>query len=161
RRGEVGLAPRRRRPGAWRGGEAMTPWACRPSEVANLLNPAYCGLLLREAMQGYESETPEGMPFALAFLILPVVLHEPTRLLLPGKTTTSLHAWLQERPNARIGFAERAREMVLHTREALLLLAARGAVRFSEGGTVLASGKLSRGRSGLEAASTEVKVCLQ
>lgn len=139
----------------------MTPWAERPSEVANLLNPAFCGLLLREAVSGYESATPAGMPFPLAFLVLPVVLHEATRGLLPGTTRTSLHAWLQENPQARVNFAERARELNPWTREALLYLAARGAVRFAEGGVVRAAGKLSRGRTALEEGSAEVKLCLQ
>lgn len=139
----------------------MTPWADRPSEVANLLNPAFCGLLLREAAVGYESVTPTGLPFPLAFLVLPVVLHEATRELLPRSTTTSLHAWLQENPQARVNFAERARELASWTREALLYLAARGTVRFAEGGAVQSAGKLSRGRSALEEGSAEVKLCLQ
>jgi hypothetical protein len=78
---------------------------------------AFCDWLLREAVQGYASMRAAGMPLPLAFLILPVVLHRPTRELAPGALTTKLHVWLQEHPEVRIKFAGRTKELcVVHAR---------------------------------------------
>src|SRR5947209_3522225 len=39
-------------------GEAMMqPWSERPTEVANLLNPAFLGALLRKAVDGYAEKS--------------------------------------------------------------------------------------------------------
>lgn len=35
---------------------AMLPWSERPIEVATLLNPAFCAVLLRDAIEAYEYE---------------------------------------------------------------------------------------------------------
>jgi hypothetical protein len=56
----------------------MSAWNDRPTEIANLLNPAFCALLLAQAVRGYQEETKVGLPYALAFLVLPLVLHKPT-----------------------------------------------------------------------------------
>ena len=61
----------------------MKAWAGRPTELAYLFNPAFCGWVLREAVAGYASVKPAGLPLPLAFLILPVVLHRVTRELVP------------------------------------------------------------------------------
>ena len=45
-----------------------TVWTERPTEVANLLNPAFTGAALRLAVAGYFGEAKAGMPFELAFL---------------------------------------------------------------------------------------------
>ena len=58
-------------------------WAERPTEVANLLNPAFTGAALRMAVSGYLREANVGMPFELAFLVFPIALHEATRSRLP------------------------------------------------------------------------------
>src|SRR5258708_6268367 len=56
----------------------MSPWTERPTEVANLLNPAFVGALLRTAVEGYIGEAASGMPFEVAFLVLPFCLHTST-----------------------------------------------------------------------------------
>ena len=43
----------------------LVEWSKRPQDVANLLNPAFDGLLLRQAAIGYEKEAESGMPFEL------------------------------------------------------------------------------------------------
>jgi hypothetical protein len=52
----------------------MKRWDQRPFEMRNLFNPAFCGLVLFRAMQGYEEEDPNGIPFSLSLLVLPSVL---------------------------------------------------------------------------------------
>jgi hypothetical protein len=98
----------------------MLPWKERPIEIANLLNPAFGSLLLCDCINSFQENVPLGMPFALSFLILPVVLHKSTRESLPKTTRTKLHVWLQEKPQVRIGFAQRTQELAPYSREGLL-----------------------------------------
>jgi hypothetical protein len=132
-------------------------WAGRPTELAYLFNPAYCGWLLREAVEGYTSVKPAGLPLPLAFLALPVVLHRPTRELVPGAVTTKLHAWLQEHPQVRVNFAERTRELAPFTREALLFLSASRQLRVNDDGAITVAGKLGPGKAGLLELSGEMR----
>ena len=69
------------------------------------------------------------MPWPLAFLVPPVVLHRPTRKALPRDTRTHLSTWIRREPVLRAGFPERAAAMVPRTREGL---------RFGLGAGVLA-----------------------
>jgi hypothetical protein len=138
----------------------MKTWAGRPTELAYLFNPAFCGWLLREAVEGYTSVKPAGLPLPIAFLILPVVLHRPTRGLVPGAVTTKLHVWLQEHPEVRVNFAERTKELAPFTREALLFLGVRGQLEVSDDGAVTVAGKLGRGKAGLLEHSEEMKESL-
>lgn len=96
----------------------MTPWATRPREAANLINPAFCGLLLREFVTQFEKEAHARPEFVLLFLALPLTLHKETRAQLPDTTATRLHVWLERVPQARIGFASRARALAPFVREA-------------------------------------------
>jgi hypothetical protein len=57
----------------------MKRWDHRPFEVRNLFNPAFCGLVLFRALQGYEEENPDGMPFSIALLVLPLCLQKDAR----------------------------------------------------------------------------------
>jgi len=98
----------------------MTDWANRPREAAFLLNPAYCAAVLRLAADGYSKQNGGDMPFALAFLILPTVLHAPTRSELPRSHRTSLAAWLEEHTVLRVSAADRIRSLVSVTQESLL-----------------------------------------
>lgn len=62
----------------------------------------------------------EGMPYPLAFMLLPIVLHKATREALPQNIRTSLAAWIQEHTSVRVLFAERVISLKPHTREAIL-----------------------------------------
>jgi len=57
----------------------MKTWNERPFEIRNLFNPAFCGVVLLRAFQGYEEEDASGMPFSLALLVLPLCLHKDSR----------------------------------------------------------------------------------
>lgn len=101
------------------------------------------------------------MPFPLAFLVLPLVLHRATRESLPKTTATALHAWLQARPEARLGFAARARQLAPVTREAILLSGSLGRLGFGDGGTLLPAGKLGKGKAALLERSHSIKASVQ
>jgi hypothetical protein len=98
----------------------MIIWERRPIEIASLLNPAFCGEIIRRCIGRYEEVTSQAFPFPLIYLILPMVLHAKTR-----ETITSekqLHTWLQSNENVKIGFADRTRQLIPITKEAIIFL---------------------------------------
>jgi hypothetical protein len=97
----------------------MTPWITRPSEERSLLNPSFCSCLLWQASVGYESTLKVPLPFDIAFLVLPIVLHRGTRESLPRAARTSLAVWINDNPLARSRVADRARVLVPFTKEAM------------------------------------------
>jgi hypothetical protein len=97
----------------------MRTWALRPKEEAFLLNPAFCCTTLTAAIGSYASEKEKGVPFPLVFMVLPIVLHKPTRDSLPPNTRTSMAAWLQENSTARVLFYERLVSLKPYTKEAI------------------------------------------
>jgi len=98
----------------------MQVWEKRPFEIANLFNPAFCSLLLRESAAGFMKENNEGMPFPLTAFILPLVLHKTTRELMPKTISTKLHVWLKDNEEVRIDFTKRTRQFVSLTKEAVI-----------------------------------------
>jgi hypothetical protein len=118
----------------------MLAWNQRPIEVANLFNPAFCALLLRQAVAGYQKISGHGMDYAMAFVVLPVVLHKATREALPYASTTKLHMWMQKHHEVRIGFTERMQNMVQITKEALLFALQRNALALDETGVLVVGG---------------------
>lgn len=68
------------------------------SEEVALFNPAFLARLLRAAIASHERDAASGMPVALAFLVLPLVLHKPTREDLPAKASSQMQKWIREHP---------------------------------------------------------------
>lgn len=126
----------------------MLHWEKRPIEVANLLNPAFCSILLRDSVETFQIENRQGMSYPLSFLILPLVLHKPTREALPRTTRTKLHTWLQEKPEVRIGFAERARQLVPYSKEAIIFGLQTGIIEVNENGDLIPYSKRLKELSG-------------
>jgi ABC-three component (ABC-3C) system Middle Component 3 len=93
----------------------MSQWTERPRLEATMLNPALLAVLLAAAAQDYE-KAKERMPWPLGFLVLPLVLHRPTRSALPRNTRTHLSTWIGRNPLLRAGFPARAATMVPLTR---------------------------------------------
>lgn len=97
----------------------MTATVVRSKEEANLLNPAFCCNCLAASLFGYSDVSKSDMPFALTFMILPIILHKPTRQILPPSTRTSMAAWLSENQSAKVLFYERLMALRPFTREAI------------------------------------------
>jgi hypothetical protein len=106
----------------------VNSWETRPTEIANLLNPAFCGELLRRSIRAHNTSIPRLIPYPLLFLVLPVVLHRETRESISATTREQMHVWLQSHQNTRIGFANRAKNLVPITREAISFLLQIGAI---------------------------------
>ena len=114
----------------------MRPWEDRPIEIANLLNPAFCGEVLSRYIRKYEEVSEQSSPYALSFLVLPIVLHRRTRESISPSTREQMHVWLQSHQEVRVGFAERAKQMVPITKEAIAFLLQIGAVAVDEKGGI-------------------------
>lgn len=119
-------------------------WRQRPDEEAYLLNPAFLATLLHATAHAFRSVENEPMPVLLAYLAMPVVLHKPTRDLLPGRTTASLVNWLDDHPEARLLLADRAASLVPFVREGLAFGVAHGVLNV-DAGLNLEAGRRARG----------------
>lgn len=115
----------------------MKTWTDRPIEHRTLLNPAFLAVIVAEAATGYEAETGRPLPFALAFVTVPIVLHEPTREALPT-IATSMYTWLDRHPQARVHIPPLAQQFVRFTREAIRFGVRGGALQFAAGGALAA-----------------------
>lgn len=71
------------------------------SEEVALFNPAFVARLLRAAVNDYEKTAARGMPVPLAFLLIPLVLHKPTRDDLPTHASSQMQTWIREHPRHR------------------------------------------------------------
>ncbi len=109
----------------------LRSWEQRPEITAHLLNPAFCGRVLYEAFKGYKSESKGNFPFALAFFILPIILHKSTREKIPSSRKT-LHAWVEENNQIKISFPQRAKSLNPFTREAIMFLISYNAVSIDD-----------------------------
>ena len=109
-----------------------TPWSERPIELANLLNPAFCSIILCEAINSYQESSNTYMPYSLSFLILPIILHKPTRDLLPNTVASKFHTWVHRYESVRIGFETRAKNMVPYTKEGIIFSTSAGFLSFSD-----------------------------
>lgn len=135
-------------------------WTDRPVEHARLLNPAFLGALLWSCSKGYGTTDEEGLPYALSFVAMPLVLHKTTRELLPRSTRTSLATWLSNNTQVHVGFSERAAALVPMVKDALLFGSNGGLLEISSVRVIArtrprAMARLERG------ASDEVKSCMK
>lgn len=100
----------------------MKPWNQRPFEVRNLFNPAFCGLVLFRSFQGYEEENPDGMPFSLALLVLPLCLQKDSRQAIAENSRSYFLKTIEKNPQILVGFSDRARYLIPFALEAFALL---------------------------------------
>jgi hypothetical protein len=98
----------------------MQPWPKRVVEEANLFNPAFCSMLIGKTASDYQKKSSRALPFPLAFIVLPIVLHNDTRHALPHSTITSLLSWVQENREVLVDFALRMQRLRDITRETIL-----------------------------------------
>lgn len=112
----------------------MQTWADRPTEIAHLLNPAFCALVLVNGVKGFGEEIPAGLPYPLVFLVLPIVLHKPTRDAVPTTVATRMHPWLETHQQVQVGFADRCASVIDHAREAMIFATCRNLLRVTDDG---------------------------
>lgn len=132
------------------------PWGDRPTDIANLINPAFSGMMIRQAVDGYKKLSNHGMPFELTFLVLPIVLHEATRSRLPTIATT-FQTWLPDNKDLLPGFAQRAHDLVPFTREAIAFSMLHNVLRIEPTGNVESGSLKLRGVTAFQQKSEEVR----
>lgn len=114
----------------------MKRWDQRPFELRNLFNPAFCGLVLFRALQGYEEEDPRGMPFSLSLLVMPLCLHKDSREVIAAGYRSYLLKISEKNPQVQVGFADRATAMLPYAFEGLGLLMERGCISVADDGSL-------------------------
>lgn len=95
-------------------------WAKRPAEEARIFNPAFCGELIGRTVGEYYRTRQAALSLAIAFLVLPLTLHRPTREALPGRANTAFAGWVAEHASLLADLPERVRHLRPISREALL-----------------------------------------
>jgi hypothetical protein len=103
-----------------------------PADAAALFNPAYCAAILHRVSTGYQSGGASGLPYPLAFLALPLVLHTASAERLPSSAKARLHNWLLGNPEVLVGLADRARSLAPFVREAIAFGLKARVVQFME-----------------------------
>lgn len=135
----------------------MQRWDVRAQEIAFLLNPAFCSRILYNNIKTYCENAHCAIPFPLIYLILPLVLHKPTREKINSRT--QLLVWVQKYPELLIDFPCRARDLVEITNESLEFLLQVGKVKLTSYGEIeIVSSE--KGLSKIKFADDEVKDCL-
>jgi hypothetical protein len=138
----------------------MRRWEDRPQEAAHLLNPAFCGQVLYECARSHTAASGRGMPCALAFLVLPIVLHPGTRRTMDSHTRHFL-VWINGNQQVKIGLAERARALVPYCREAMIFLYQAHIVTISAAdASLLIVGRLRQRRRRIFQPGDDTRACL-
>lgn len=135
----------------------MKNWENRATEIAYLLNPAFCGRIIYHAINTYQQESKRPMPFPLVYLILPMVLHRKTRERI--KSVTQMQIWIQRNPEMLIGFADRAKNMVPITNEAVEFLMQSGIITLTNNAE-LELAQLFKSLSASKYTNDEIKECI-
>jgi hypothetical protein len=94
-------------------------WSERIPAVADLLNPALIAAVIAEASIEYERRDGNPMPFELAFLVVPLVLHRDTRTSLPIRVDSHLAKWVTTHEVLAAGFGARAKVLVEPVQEGI------------------------------------------
>jgi Family of unknown function (DUF6521) len=97
----------------------MGLWSERIPAVADLLNPALIATVIAAAAIEYERRDGKPMPFELAFLVVPLVLHRDTRTSLPVRVDSHLAKWVTTHEVLAAGFGARAKVLVDPVREGI------------------------------------------
>jgi hypothetical protein len=90
--------------------------------------------MLFRSLQGYEEENPDGMPFSLTLLVLPLCLQKDSRQMIADSPRSYLLSTVGKHPQLLVGFAERANALMPFAFEALGLLMERGCFVVSRDG---------------------------
>ena len=95
-------------------------WADRPPEEARNRKTAFCGELVARAVGEFHRGRQRPLSVAVAFIVLPLVLHKPTRDILPGRANAAFATWIAEKGPFLAELPERVNRLRPVSREALL-----------------------------------------
>lgn len=130
----------------------------RPIEEMALFNPAFLALLCRRAADEHERRSSgRSLPTMLAYVVVPLALHGPTRRALPSNVTAQMGEWIRAHPEAAAGLGERARALRPLVSAGLRLGLAHGLLTAEAG--ALQANRLPRRPRGM-ARTAEVDECI-
>jgi hypothetical protein len=105
----------------------------RTRESRTLLNPAFCGEILRNTIKEYENHDPKGLPFTLVFFILPIILHHNSFKKIRYSTQGQFFSWLDNQVAQTIDFENRTIFLKKITLETISFLSFFNAIEIKEG----------------------------
>jgi|APHig6443717497_1056834.scaffolds.fasta_scaffold06855_3 Family of unknown function (DUF6521) len=121
----------------------LEPWSERQPDFANLFNPAFVGVLLRECCSGFHRVSSRGMSFPLCFVAPAMVLHPSVRNSLPRTVKARFSEWIRSDQTVRADLALAVKELVPVVRESLLIMISSGLLSL-QAGEVVPGGNLNR-----------------
>lgn len=99
-----------------------------------MLNPGLLAAVTAAAASEYKRAAGEPMPWPLAYLVAPLVLHRGTREALPRTTRTHLGNWVSQNPVIHAGIPARAQSLAEPVREGLRFGLRHGALEVDDRG---------------------------
>jgi len=113
-------------------------WEERPITVAHLLNPAFCGEIIRRCSQSYKEKhlKSRSLPYPLCFIVMPLVLHKEIRNNLPKTAGRNFIDWIESNQSIKMEMPRLTKILVPYTREALMFLMKYEIVDFSQNGEI-------------------------
>jgi hypothetical protein len=95
------------------------PTLTRPADEVALYNAAFLAMLLAAASRAYQRKRGTGLPWILAFLVLPMVLPRTIRAALPRRTSAYLVNWIRSNPLSVLELPSQAKAFSPYVREAM------------------------------------------
>lgn len=132
-------------------------WQDRPEITAHLINPAFCSEIMRECATAYRQEANANLPFALSVLVLPLILNSKIRDRLPRTKANTIHAWINENEDLKIGLANSITSFIPFTRETIMFAINHNSLSIDENGNIDIKPRRKKFRS----EDDEIKSCLK
>lgn len=111
-------------------------WEERPEITANLVNPAFCSEIMRVCATAYKEESKSNFPFALSVLVLPLILNNAIRMRLPKNKSNTVHGWINENEDLKIGLANSISSFIPFTRETVMFAIAHNSLSIDKNGSI-------------------------
>jgi hypothetical protein len=134
----------------------LPKWENRPEITANLINPAFTSELMRASTESFKSESSNPLPFSLSIIILPLILNNKIRTVLPNNKRHTIHSWITNHEQVKIGFANNVSKFLPFSKEAIMFGIAHNSLSIDENGNL----DIITRRSKYKPQDEEVKSCL-
>lgn len=135
----------------------LPKWGDRSEITAHLINPAFCSEIMRECVIAYKKESQQNFPFALSVLILPLILNNGIRERLPKNKSNTIHAWINENEELKVGLANNIKSFIPFTREAIMFGIVHNSLSIDENGNI----DIKRRKSKFKSDDEEINSCFK
>lgn len=135
----------------------LPKWEDRPEITAHLINPAFCGEIMRVCATAYKEESKNNFPFALSVLVLPLILNSGIRGRLPKNKSNTIHGWINDNEELKVGLANSITSFIPFTRETIMFAIAHNSLSIDENGNI--DVKPRRGK--FKSEDEEINSCLK